>query len=386
MTAVEFARQNYPRFLEELKALLRIPSISTLPEHKGLRIYPSGRYVAGLVVISAVCCLARAQEKATPSTPNVFIRVAADASNLAAPGSKPWHIKAQYRQFKPDGTVEYDGVMEGWWASEDKFKISYTRANFAQTIYQDGGDAHFVGESTWPSSPEYDVSVLLLHPLPDEASITESVFSTKEVSAGDAKLQCLTRGLKKPGDRTSLDAQFYCFADAVPSIRLVQYSDGERVSFNEILRVNGQYLGRKIRSVKQPGVPFINIDVEKAEPLTSVDEATLTPPAEAQSVQKKVIFTAEITIGKRISGDPPEYPYEARNERVQGDVLLHGLISKEGVVTNLTVVSGPPELTGAALRAVKAWRYSPFTRVGLPVEVGIRVTVDFRIGISRTSH
>ena len=34
-SAVEFARQNYPRFLDELKALLRIPSISTLPEHKG---------------------------------------------------------------------------------------------------------------------------------------------------------------------------------------------------------------------------------------------------------------------------------------------------------------------------------------------------------------
>ena len=31
--AVDFARQNYPRFLDELKTLLRIPSISTLPEH-----------------------------------------------------------------------------------------------------------------------------------------------------------------------------------------------------------------------------------------------------------------------------------------------------------------------------------------------------------------
>ncbi|MBS1823317.1 MAG: dipeptidase [Acidobacteria bacterium] len=33
--AVEFARQNGTRFVEELKALLRIPSISTLPEHAG---------------------------------------------------------------------------------------------------------------------------------------------------------------------------------------------------------------------------------------------------------------------------------------------------------------------------------------------------------------
>jgi acetylornithine deacetylase/succinyl-diaminopimelate desuccinylase-like protein len=34
-SAVVFARQNYTRFLDDLKALLRIPSISTLPEHNG---------------------------------------------------------------------------------------------------------------------------------------------------------------------------------------------------------------------------------------------------------------------------------------------------------------------------------------------------------------
>ncbi len=35
LSAVDFARENRPRFLEELKALLRIPSISTSPEHRG---------------------------------------------------------------------------------------------------------------------------------------------------------------------------------------------------------------------------------------------------------------------------------------------------------------------------------------------------------------
>ena len=32
--ALEYARQNQPRFLAELKDLLRIPSVSTLPQHK----------------------------------------------------------------------------------------------------------------------------------------------------------------------------------------------------------------------------------------------------------------------------------------------------------------------------------------------------------------
>jgi acetylornithine deacetylase/succinyl-diaminopimelate desuccinylase-like protein len=33
--AIDYARSNYLRFLDELKTLIRIPSISTLPEHKG---------------------------------------------------------------------------------------------------------------------------------------------------------------------------------------------------------------------------------------------------------------------------------------------------------------------------------------------------------------
>jgi len=34
-TTLDFARQNHPRFVAELKSFLRIPSVSTLPEHKG---------------------------------------------------------------------------------------------------------------------------------------------------------------------------------------------------------------------------------------------------------------------------------------------------------------------------------------------------------------
>jgi len=43
--AVSYARRNHPRFLDELKNLLRIPSISTLPEHK-----EDCRRAAGLLV------------------------------------------------------------------------------------------------------------------------------------------------------------------------------------------------------------------------------------------------------------------------------------------------------------------------------------------------
>ena len=34
LSAVSYARENQTRFLNELKSLLRVPSVSTLPEHK----------------------------------------------------------------------------------------------------------------------------------------------------------------------------------------------------------------------------------------------------------------------------------------------------------------------------------------------------------------
>ncbi len=44
-TAVTYARENQPRFLHELKELLRIPSVSTLPEHKA-DVLRAGEFVA----------------------------------------------------------------------------------------------------------------------------------------------------------------------------------------------------------------------------------------------------------------------------------------------------------------------------------------------------
>src|SRR5919204_3061474 len=45
-SAISYARQNQQRFLNELKDLLRIPSVSTLPEHKS-DVQRAADYVAG---------------------------------------------------------------------------------------------------------------------------------------------------------------------------------------------------------------------------------------------------------------------------------------------------------------------------------------------------
>ncbi len=73
----------------------------------------------------------------------------------------------------------------------------------------------------------------------------------------------------------------------------------------------------------------------------------------------------------------PEYPLLARQVRVQGKVVLRAMISREGTIENLQVLTGHPMLIPAAVDAVRQWRYRPYVLNGEPVEVETEVTVNF---------
>ena len=76
----------------------------------------------------------------------------------------------------------------------------------------------------------------------------------------------------------------------------------------------------------------------------------------------------------------PLYPPLARQARIQGNVILHAIIDKEGKVAELQVVSGHPLLVQSALDAVRQWRYKPTLLNGDPVEVDTTITVTFTMG------
>ncbi len=76
----------------------------------------------------------------------------------------------------------------------------------------------------------------------------------------------------------------------------------------------------------------------------------------------------------------PTYPEEARQNRVQGHVILEAVIDVKGIVTKVEAVKSPdPMLTEAAIEAVKRWTYKPATKHGKPVMVRLTVTVAFKL-------
>jgi TonB family protein len=75
----------------------------------------------------------------------------------------------------------------------------------------------------------------------------------------------------------------------------------------------------------------------------------------------------------------PEYPDQARQDNVQGDVLLEVRIGTDGTVEGVQLLSGPQPLAQASSDAVRQWRFKPHMLNGQAVKMQTRVTLSFRL-------
>jgi periplasmic protein TonB len=102
----------------------------------------------------------------------------------------------------------------------------------------------------------------------------------------------------------------------------------------------------------------------------------LPPPPVPVARQPRVSHMMEGNLIYRVQ---PVYPQLARQARVQGVVVLRAVISSDGRIENLQVISGHPLLVPAAIDAVRQWRYRPYLLNDQPVEVETQITVNFTL-------
>jgi len=119
--------------------------------------------------------------------------------------------------------------------------------------------------------------------------------------------------------------------------------------------------------------------------LPIVGVRSLGPPEPPRDEIKKRMEKGPLKVSESvveaqlISRIEPRYPALALQTRLQGTVHLRAIISRDGRITSLEVLSGHPLLVEAALDAVRQWRYRPTMLNGEPVEVETSITVNFRI-------
>ena len=103
------------------------------------------------------------------------------------------------------------------------------------------------------------------------------------------------------------------------------------------------------------------------------------PPPPPKPATKRIRVGGQVEQAKWIFHPNPEYPPLAKMARIQGTVRLEAIISKDGTIQDLKVLSGHPLLVKSAIDAVSRWRYQPTLLNGEPVEVVTEIDVNFML-------
>jgi TonB family protein len=129
----------------------------------------------------------------------------------------------------------------------------------------------------------------------------------------------------------------------------------------------------------RPGTNSVHVELEPGAPTQPMTDAAAQTAANVTSnAAERVQMSADTT---EVVTHPvkPGYPLLARQMKVQGSVILRALISKEGTIQDLHVISGPAILASAAQDAVRQWRFKPHYLGNEAVETQANITVNFTI-------
>jgi protein TonB len=119
----------------------------------------------------------------------------------------------------------------------------------------------------------------------------------------------------------------------------------------------------------------VDVDSGATSMVSSAPAVVQSAPVNAgDRVQLSPLTAQSVTVSV-----PPDYPLLARQMKVQGAVNLQALISREGTIQELQILSGPAILAAAAREAVKQWHFKPYMLNGQAVETQARITVNFTI-------
>jgi protein TonB len=102
-------------------------------------------------------------------------------------------------------------------------------------------------------------------------------------------------------------------------------------------------------------------------------------PPPPKPTQQRVRIGGNVQAAKMLRQIQPMYPQIAKTAHVQGTVILHAIISKDGTVQELQYISGPALLLRSAMDAVRQWKYQPTLLNGEPVEVDTTISVVFTL-------
>jgi len=308
------------------------------------------------------------------------LRAAEKETSLNAEDVKPFYLKLSAQLFDAKGKPSEQGTVEVYWKDSDRQKRVYTFPSYTATEVHVGNKLFRTADAKSPPEMAMVLAEQMLHPMPKVDQIDTSQPQIQKVTLGKAPLDCimLARSIGSSAPIPMGLFPTYCF-DAGSSVLRVTSNYGGEVMLRNLTSTFQQRRIAMDVVISEKQIEAAEGKLEKLEQRDALDAEFATDGLLPAVSPTKV--AAGVIAAFALSKVDPIYPAIARAEHVQGTVTLHAIIAKDGHIQDLKVMSSPdPNLSIAAIDAVRRWRYKPYTLLGDPVEVDTTINVNFAFG------
>jgi TonB family protein len=105
------------------------------------------------------------------------------------------------------------------------------------------------------------------------------------------------------------------------------------------------------------------------------------PASQPAGAPRRIRVGGNVQATRLVYQAKPVYPEGAKEQGIQGTVVMRAVIGLDGALLSLEPIStqADAQLVQAAMDAAKQWRYQPTLLNGVPVEVATQITVNFRL-------
>lgn len=307
---------------------------------------------------------------------------AADAgSALDVVDVKPWHLKMTVQLFDNKGKPIDQGTVEEWWNSPGTDRREYKTGTYNVTEVRAGGKLY---RTKGAGLPPYSLELLreqVVHPMPKTSEVDQSTPEARKAPFGKVSLDCIM--LSQPvGQIGFLPLGLfptYCFDQGNDVLRASIEFGQQTVLRNAVGTFQGRSVATKV-SVMSGETQVASGEIVTLSGATLPDSEFAIPDDAIEQSLVPVRVSSGVAAGNILSKPDAIYPKSARQNHIEGLVILHAIIGTDGHIHSLRLMSAPnPDLAISAIAAVSKWTYKPYMLQGIPVDVDTTITVKYTI-------
>lgn len=300
------------------------------------------------------------------------------ATALDGADAKPWHLKVSVQLFDRKGQTSDEGTIEEWWNSPELDRREYKTKGYTATEIRSGGKLY---RTQGVDLPPYYLELLreqVVHPI---VLREETAPELRKLHLGTLDLDCIElRPAAAKGPSTLGAFPAYCVDVGGTSLRVTL-----GYSIQEVIRsLIGKFQGKQVAVDAVVSAYGSKAAAEHIDGLSggAAPESEFAVTAETPEVVPPIVSSSDrdkVVAGERIFMADPLFPVMAKAQHVAGGtVVVRAIVRTNGSVRSVAAISSSnPVFEGAAMDAVKQWKFTPYTRDGQPVEMEIVAVLNF---------